>query len=173
MYVLIWQTLLYCLVYNSSSCRPSLLCVLFYCLYNLAYWLQYLNKLTYLLTFTHSQSVLVSYWASLVSDCIACSVVCVSVTWVSCEKKRLSQSRCRLVWAQKPHIRRRCISPKPCIRWRCISLWEGELLRGEGCHVRRAAIWTLGHKSKKADVSRCVCGWRVLCQNISKFDQEL
>jgi len=40
-------------------------------------------------------------------------------------------------------------------------------------HVRRAAIWTLGHKSKKADVSLCVCRWRVLCPNISKFDQEL
>ena len=39
-------------------------------------------------------------------------------------------------------------------------------------HVRRAAIWTLGHKSKKADESRCVCRWRVLCPNISKFDQE-
>jgi len=36
-------------------------------------------------------------------------------------------------------------------------------------HVRRAAIWTLGHKSKKADVIRCVCRWRVLCPNISKF----
>jgi len=35
------------------------------------------------------------------------------------------------------------------------------------------AIWTLGHKSKKADVSRCVCPWRVLCPNISKFDDEL
>ena len=40
-------------------------------------------------------------------------------------------------------------------------------------HVRMAAIWTLGHKSKKADESRCVCLWRVLCPNISKFDQEL
>jgi len=40
-------------------------------------------------------------------------------------------------------------------------------------HVHRAAIWTVGHKSKKADESRCVCRWRVLCPNISKFDQEL
>jgi len=40
-------------------------------------------------------------------------------------------------------------------------------------HVRRAAIWTLGHKSKKADLSWCVCRWRVLCPNISKFDHEL
>jgi len=39
--------------------------------------------------------------------------------------------------------------------------------------VRRAAIWTLGHKSKKADVSWCVFQWRVLCPNISKFDHEL
>ena len=26
---------------------------------------------------------------------------------------------------------------------------------------------------KKADVSRCVCPWRVLCQNISKLDHEM
>jgi len=35
------------------------------------------------------------------------------------------------------------------------------------------AIWTLGHKSKIADLSRCVCRWRVLCPNITKFDHEL
>jgi len=39
--------------------------------------------------------------------------------------------------------------------------------RSQGCHLDiRAQI-------KKADVSRCVCRWRVLCQNISKFEQEL
>jgi len=39
--------------------------------------------------------------------------------------------------------------------------------------LQTATIWTLGHKSKKADVSRRVCQWTVLYPNISKFDQEL
>jgi len=39
--------------------------------------------------------------------------------------------------------------------------------RSQGCHLDiRAQI-------EKADMSRCVCPWRVLCPNISKFDHEL
>jgi len=37
----------------------------------------------------------------------------------------------------------------------------------KGCHL------DIRTQIKKADVSRCVCRWRVLCPNISKLDHEL
>jgi len=44
------------------------------------------------------------------------------------------------------------------------SQWQEYVLKG--CHLDIRA------QTKKADVNRCVCRWRVLCPNISKLDHE-
>jgi len=53
------------------------------------------------------------------------------------------------------------------VRWHDASRSQRQEYALKGCHLDiRAQI-------KKADVSRCVCRWRVLCPNISKLGHEL
>ena len=70
-------------------------------------------------------------------------------------------------WSHGPWRRRRRRRRRRQVRWHDAprSQWQEYALKG--CHLDiRAQI-------KKADVSRCVCRWRVLCPNISKLDHEL